>query len=157
MLLIRLTAHSGGRLCTDLHGEVGGDGTGEVNGEHGGSLDTHITPYRGGEEHAEFGAENGRTADSGKVGGPVVNQDNVKGLRAQLARLDPPRPDDPGVMYDPEIAKGEAAMRAYQQAYWERCHQADEAWARQYPGVEFRRLTDRLSLTPPSDEDSASD
>ena len=73
-------------------------------------------------------------------------------LRAQLAKLGPPRPDDVGVMYDPDTPEGQAAVRAYQRAYREKCRQADEAWARQYPGVEFRRLTDRLAFTPGDDE-----
>ncbi|MEW6422590.1 MAG: hypothetical protein AB1511_12825 [Deinococcota bacterium] len=82
-----------------------------------------------------------------------MNQEDVKELRAQLARLGPPRPDDVGVVYDPDTPEGQATVRAHQRAYREKCRQADEAWARQYPGVEFRRLTERLSFTPPSDED----
>ncbi|BDP44910.1 hypothetical protein DAETH_48790 (plasmid) [Deinococcus aetherius] len=70
-----------------------------------------------------------------------------------FAALGPGRPDDQGVMYDPDTPEGQAAVRVHRRAYWERCRQADEAWAQKYPGVEFRRLTDRLFPTPPDDED----
>lgn len=73
-----------------------------------------------------------------------MRQTDREVLQRLIAEAGPPRPDDLGVCYDPDTEEGQAALRAYQERRAEQFRQADEAWARKYPGVEFRRLSDRL-------------
>lgn len=80
--------------------------------------------------------------DEGKDAG--AHQLHGETLRGLLANLGPPVPDDPGVCYDPDTAGGQAMLQAYFAKRAELYRQADEEWARQHPGVEFRRLMDRL-------------
>ena len=80
-------------------------------------------------------------------------RDSGGALRRLFATLGPPMPDDPGVGYDPDTAEGQAALRAYLAQRDELYRQADEAWAREHPGAEFRRLTDRIKRTEPTPGD----
>lgn len=66
-----------------------------------------------------------------------------------VAECGPPMPDDPVVCYDTSMEEGRAELQAYREWCAEQYRRADEAWARKYPGIEFRRLTDRMNRHAP--------